>query len=311
MNNFEVMRSRLIMPANNLKFISKAKFRNADAIVLDLEDSVPIEEKLNARKNIKESIKDVGSTGSKVYVRVNNDEKYLMNEIEDVTCKDLYGIYLPAVQNEQTIKSIDEKLTIIEEKKDLERGSFKISIAVEDAVGVLNIDSILSSSRRIDSITLGSEDFSADSGIKIGDSTKSAYISIFTNIILHARKHEVKPMGLIGSIANYKDEENMKRIAKISYEHGFEGASCIHPTMVEILNEQFSPGFDDIKEAKNIVDNFESALKEGKAATTYNNRMIDYPHYYQSKKLLNKYNSINNLEVLKDNLRNKKENFDD
>lgn len=305
MNKFEIMRSRLIMPANNLKFISKAKLRNADAIVLDLEDSIPIDEKVEARKNIIHSIREAGSTGSKIYVRVNNDEKYLMDEIEAIACKELYGIYLPDVQDKQVIESVDAKLTVMEKNIQLEKGTLKISIAVEDAKGVLNIDSILSSSARIDSVTLGSEDFSSNTGIKISDYTKSAYISIFTNIILHARKYNIKPLGLIGSIANYKDEESMHRIAKISYDHGLEGASCIHPTMVGILNKQFTPEEDAIEEARNIIEKFESALKFGKAATTYKNRMIDYPHYYQSKDLIDKYTAIKNFEDFKNKLRNK------
>lgn len=305
MDSFKVLRSRLIMPANNPKFISKAKLRNADAIVLDLEDSVPLEEKVSARKNIVENIKEVGSTGSKVYVRVNNLEEYLMDEIEEVTCKELHGIYLPGVQDKQVIKNVDEKLNLIEKNNQFENGTFKLSIAVEDAKGFLNIDSILSESNRIDTVTLGSEDFSNDTGIKMTESTKSAYISLFTNIILYARKYGVKPLGLIGSITNYKDIDGMREKAKVSYEHGFEGASCVHPTMVEILNEEFSPEEEDINEAKNIVAEFESALGLGKAATTYNNKMIDYPHYYQAKKLLNNHLSIINFEKIKKELRNK------
>ena len=305
MNSDDVLRSRLIMPANNQKFVSKAKLRNADAIVLDLEDSVPVDEKIKARKNILNSIADVGSTGSKVYVRVNNDDKYLMDEVEAIICKELYGIYLPAVQNGDIVKQIDKKLSEMEKINQLEDGLIKISIAVEDAIGVLNIDEILSVSNRIDTITLGSEDFSKDTGIKINEDTKSAYISIFTNIILHAKKYNITPMGLMGSIANYKDEDSMEKIAKNSYNHGFKGASCIHPTMVEILNEQFSPENSEIDEAKNIIDNFESALNLGKAATTYNDRMIDYPHYYQAKSLIDNYLSILDFEKSKKELRDK------
>jgi citrate lyase subunit beta/citryl-CoA lyase len=298
--NTSLIRSRLIMPANNKKFIEKAPFRNADALVLDLEDSVPDNEKKETRKKLQDYIKYLNKSASKIYVRVNNKKDFLEEDIKAAVCEGLFGIYLPDVQSAEDVIEVEKIIEDLEMKNGLQENYLKISILIESANGYIEMDKILESSNRIDTVTIGLEDFSKDTGIEITPLTHSSIISIFTNIVIYARKHNIIPMGLIGSISNFNDLENMKEIIQISKLHGLQGASCVHPKVVDFLNKGFSPSYEKVEEAKELIEVFESALNKGTAAITFRNRMVDIPHYEEAKSLINKYHEILKFEKFKE-----------
>lgn len=284
------------MPANNDRFIEKAFLRNADCIVLDLEDSVPIDEKLNAQGKIKEAIQTVKLGASDVIVRVNNVSSMILEDIDSAIWPGLNGIYTPKVETGEQVQNISAFISKLEEKRDLEMGSIKIGISIETAKGLNNLNGILGSSDRIDSLTLGVEDFSLDTGIEISEDTYNAMLIPRMEILLAARDKKILPMGLMGSIANFSDNQGIEKSARLAYKHGFLGASCIHPANVEALNKGFSPSEAEVKESKNIVNAFEEGLKDGKASINYNGRMIDTPHYEKAKLILDRHEKIEEYE---------------
>ena len=106
----QVRRSRLIMPANSAKFVEKAWQRNADAIVLDLEDSVPITEKAATRQRIKEQVALAGKGGSDVLVRVNNDSRWLRDDVEAAVWPEVVGIVLPKVESGVELRQVEQQI---------------------------------------------------------------------------------------------------------------------------------------------------------------------------------------------------------
>lgn len=292
-------RSRLIMPVTNEKFVRKAPLRNADIVVLDLEDSVPPSRKIEARSYLSNGIDIASKGGSAVYVRVNNKQELLWDDIKASISPFLTGIYVPKVESAEQVKQIDAFLTNLEIKHGLKEGSIQLTVLIETAKGYMNLSSILQSSDRILSTSLGAEDFVEDVQMKINSSTAEALKNIRMQICIAARAYNIVPMGLMSSLANYNDLEEIAQSARLAYEHGFAGNSCVHPSNVEIFNKAFMPSDEDVSEAKQIIETFEKAIKEGLAAINFNGRMIDIPHYEKAKRILAQYELYEQFEEKK------------
>lgn len=298
-----IRRSRLIMPVNEARFVKKAYTRNADAIVLDLEDSVPESEKLNARKCLTEAIPLAAMGGSDVIVRVNNERSLLEGDIAAALHPLLDSLYIPKVESAEQIQTIDALLNEQEERQGLPVGQVKLGLIVETVKGYLNLDELANASTRIDSLTLGAEDFSVDAGIEISEETEGALLIPRMKALFLARAYGKLPLGLLSSIADFKNLELLQQNAVRSYKHGFLGASCIHPSNVEILNKAFSPSEEDYQQALQLTEHFERSLAEGRASTTFEGKMIDYPHYKKAKDLITRHMKILSFEQKKEQRR--------
>lgn len=293
------MRSRLIIPINVSKFIQKAIYRNADLIVLDLEDSIPEDEKEYARSLIPEAIEQLSMYITSVYIRVNADNDLLYKDIRQSVSEGVTGIVLPKVESKKMIKNIDDFITELEIERNLKKGAFRLSILIETAKGIQNINEILQSSNRIDTVSIGMEDLATDMGFMINEQTTEALNFFRMQLLIAAKANNVLPMGTAGSISNYTDLESYKKHARKAFELGFVGSSCIHPNQVELLNESFHYSMDEIKEAKEIINIFDDAVRKGRASSSYKGKMIDYPHYEQSKKIIARHNVVTKYEYLK------------
>lgn len=292
-----VRRSRLIMPANRQKFVAKAYMRNADAIVLDLEDSVLQTDKLVARGLINELIPLAGKGGSDIFVRVNNTEQLLAGDIEAAVWPGLTGLVIPKVESAAQIQAIERQVVRLEQIRD--SGRITLSVLIESCKGYLNLAEIAQSSERIDCLTLGNEDFLWDAGIKASPQTEAALLFPRLQLVLAARAYGKAPLGLIGSLANYSDPDVVFNSAVLAYQHGFTGASCIHPDNVELLNRAFSPTVAELENSCQLMEAFEAALAAGKAATSFRGRMIDYVHYEQAKQVIERQQAIADFEQRK------------
>lgn len=294
-----IRRSRLIMPANQIKFAEKAYLRNADAIVLDLEDSVPLSEKLATRAMIKGLIPVVAKGGSDVFIRVNHTEDLLIGDIEAAVWPGVTGILFPKAETGEQVRAIDDLLTGLEETRGLPNGQLKIGILIETVKGYLNAKEIVQASERIDSVTLGAEDFSLDSGIEQSEATYHGLVQPRIQLMFVARAYGKLPLGLMGSLANFSDSSGYEKNALLAYKHGFLGASCIHPDNVEILNTSFSPTLEQIDHSKRVIDTLESVLAEGRASAKLDGKMIDYVHYEKAKQILERNAKIKEFELRK------------
>lgn len=295
----KIRRSRLIMPITNEKFLEKAYLRNADAVVLDLEDSIPLSQKIIARNSIKNAIPLIAKGGSDVLIRVNNTEDLLKDDIEASILPGVNGIYVPKVESAAQVKEIDELITGLELSREIPAGEVKMGILIETVKGISNIEDIVKASTRIDSLTLGLEDFSVDSGIELSEDTFPALLGVKMKIVFSARAYGKMPMGLMGSLADFKDINNFKKNAQLAYKHGFLGASCIHPSNVELLNECFSPASEEISYSHKVVEAIEEGRSRGVGAVTLDGKMIDAVHYEKAIKVLDRNFKIEEIEKRK------------
>ncbi|REB08753.1 CoA ester lyase [Sporosarcina sp. BI001-red] len=280
-------RSRLVIPINESKYIEKAHQRNADLYVLDMEDSVPLSEKNHARKLVKESVETMKLNRLIVYIRVNND-KNLYDDLSSVIDSDADGILIPKVENPEEILEIE---SFLRKQMDKERFSaFKISILIESVKGYMALEEILSCSDKIDTASYGMEDLTKEIGFQYISENEKYLDYLRLKLIMLCKLHGIQPLGLIGSITNYTDIEGFKQSAKQAYSIGYEGSSCIHPNQVAVLNDFFKPSEEVLQEMNELVSVFEDAIRKGRASTTFQGKMIDYPHYESAKKILGNFN---------------------
>jgi citrate lyase subunit beta/citryl-CoA lyase len=294
-----IRRSRLIMPASVRKFVEKAYTRNADAIVLDLEDSVPQAEKLAARALVKDLIPLAGKGGSDVFVRVNNTADLLAGDIEAAVWPGVTGLVIPKAETAAEVRAIEEQVARLEQAKGIAAGQIALSLLIESCKGYLNMEEIAGSSERVDTLTLGNEDFLWEAGIKETPATQTALLVPRIQLVLTARAYGKAPLGLIGSLANYSETDAFFASAVLAYQHGFTGASCIHPDNVEILNRAFSPAAAELEHAAQVIAAFETALAAGRASTKLAGKMIDYVHYEKAKQIIERQQKIDAFELKK------------
>lgn len=286
-------RSRLVIPINVDKFVEKAQSRGADMLVLDLEDSIPMEEKEEARKKVRSSIEKIKNGNSRIYVRVNSEQDFLFKDVFHSIWQGVSGIVLPKIENKEQIVEVDHWIRVLENERKLPDFSIAISLVVETSTGLKNLDSILSSSKRIDTVTLGTEDYAQDIGMVLNEESNAYLDSARMHIINMANAYNIIPLGMTSSMTDYTHLETFKKVAKISYSIGFQGSSCIHPTQVPILNESYIPDTKQVGHAKEVIQAFEKSLSENRASSSLNGKMIDYPHYNQAKKTLRIYEQAN------------------
>jgi citrate lyase subunit beta/citryl-CoA lyase len=165
---------------------------------------------------------------------------------------------------------------------------------VETAEAFFRIADIPKASPRVVGLSLGTEDFSTSIGVM-----PEPDIMLYPkqHAIIAARAAGVTPMGLIGTVANYNDMEGMREVVRTSRRFGFQGASCVHPKIVPMLNEEFRPTKEEVASAKKIIAAFEVAVSEGRASLEVDGKMVDYPVVHRAENLLTLEEGIKKREA--------------
>ena len=282
-----VRRSLLMMPANIARFVEKAHTYAADAIMLDLEDAVSRENKASARAGVKSAVEKAAQSGHQVFVRVNNDREILEQDIAAAVSEKLYGIVLPKAESLETLDVVDRSLLAQEQKCGLRPGKIKLSLLIETARGVINLEQLAGANRRIDSILFGSEDFCSELGVWHSPDG-SALLYALSKIVLCCKANDLLPIGLLGSVAEFRDLSKFRRAAEGAMWLGCEGGLCIHPQQIEILNQVFSPKPEERLEAQRIAQAYEDRIQKGIGAVSLEGKMIDAPVYKKALRTLAK-----------------------
>lgn len=290
-----IQRSMLILPTHNSRFVEKAHLRGADAIVLDLEDSVPVTEKERARNLIRESIRAVKRGGADVLVRVNPEEPLLHLDLEAAVQPGVRAIFLPKVDTPQQVENVEVAILTLERERDLEEGSIKLALHVESPLGILNMREIAAVGARVESMSIGVDDYCFSLGIEPSDEGQELLLPL-TMLVIACGAAGITPLGILGSVGEFSDLERFEDAAVRARNLGCKGAYCIHPSQVPILNRVFSPPPVQVDHAKRAVTAFEKGLEEGRAAVNLDGRMVDTPIYKRAKQILERAKAIEALE---------------
>ncbi len=276
-------RSILFVPANVPRFAAKAPGVGADAIQIDLEDSVPEAEKDDARGRVRAIAAQVRSGGADVIVRVNRPISRAVRDIEAAVCRDVDAITVTKVDGPSHIRLIDELISECEAREGLEPGHVKINAVVETPDAFAGLDAIAQASPRIVCLMLGSEDFALEMGAEPDD---EVLLGPKQRMIIAARAHGLTPLGYIGTIARFDDLDGFRAMVRRSRRFGYEGGTCIHPSQVAILNEEFGPKPEEIAFARKVVDLNAEMEKAGRGSFQIDGRMIDVPVVERARRLL-------------------------
>lgn len=289
-----VWRSLLYVPVNVEKYVAKAHTRGADAIQLDLEDSVPVSEKANARKLVQEAAETVSQAGADVVVRINQPLRMAVRDLEETVSPLVHAITLTKVDSASHVKLLAEMVDELEAERGMTPGHTRFITLVESADAFFRLEEIAKSHPRGAALGLGGEDFATSVGT-VPDPDVMLYPK--QQSIIASRAAGIMPLGIIGTVADYSDVDGMRAIIRNSRRFGFEGASCIHPSIVSILNKEFRPSEKEVAEAQRMIQGFEAAVAEGRASLEIDGKMVDYPVVFRAQQLLDQDTAIRQREA--------------
>jgi citrate lyase subunit beta/citryl-CoA lyase len=284
-----IWRSLLFVPANNPRFIDKAHTRGADAIILDLEDSVPVAERPDARRKLADSAAQVARGGADVLVRINSEPQEVAADLDAAVHPGVGALLVPKVDDAKTLQTLSADVSRLEAVRGMATGSIRFVVLVESAQGLLNAEAIARADARTVAMELGGEDFALSTGMVPSPET----LAVPKQMVLYAaRAAGLVPLGILGSIAEYGDLDAYRATAERSRRFGFEGAACIHPSNVPVLNEVFTPAPEDVERARRIVDAYAEAQRAGSGAVSVDGKMVDVPVVERAQKLLARLDAI-------------------
>lgn len=280
-----IIRSVLFVPSTVERFVERAPEVGADAVCLDVEDSIPPAEKPKARTAAAEAIERMPRTGYVTLVRVNGLATGLLeDDLRAVVRPGLDGIVLPKSDSAATVRKAEELIAPLERERGLEAGSVRIIPLIETALGVVNSYEVCTASLRVLAGSFGAEDLATDMGIR---RTRGGKEIEWPRAQIAVACHAAGLVPIDTPEPDYTDLEYLEREASFARSLGFRGKYCIHPAQVEVVNRVFSPSREEIEEAKTIVELLErEGIAKGRAAIPVNGRMIDTPIYWRARRLV-------------------------
>jgi citrate lyase subunit beta/citryl-CoA lyase len=250
---------------------------DADAVILDLEDAVPIAEKEKSRLLVSEVLER--NPGKRVYVRVNGlGTPYYREDIEAVVCRNLVGIVLPKVESPEDIFELDRLLTEMETRTGLEVGALEVLSSCESAKGLEEIYHIVSAKPEhhpISVVGFGAADYTLDLGISLTREGKELEYPRY-RIPVACRAAGIMPPLDTPWMVDLKDIDGLIADAQKAKAYGFQGKIVIHPNQIQPCHDVFTPSDEEIAYAKKVIEAFEEAEREGKASIQLEGKFIDY-----------------------------------
>ena len=271
------------------RFVDGAARRGADAIILDLEDSVAASEKERARTLVSEAADIVSRGGADVVVRINRPLRLAVRDIEAAIGPGVLALALPKVDGPEHVQLLAEIVDEVEAERGMAPGTTRLIAMVETAAAFFRIAEIARAHPRLCALNLGAEDFATSAGIL----PEAEALSMPKQMaVFAARAAGIMPLGFIGSIAEFHDLDGFRQTIRRSRRFGFIGASVIHPSQVPILNEEFRPSPNEVDHARRVLAAYDKALAEGVGAVTVDGKMIDVPVVERARLLVEREEAI-------------------
>jgi citrate lyase subunit beta/citryl-CoA lyase len=273
----------LFVPVTVPKFVAGAAKRGADALILDLEDSIPLAEKERARSLVPEAARTVASGGADVVVRVNRPWRMVVRDLEAIIGPGVGALMLPKIESAEHVQALAEIVDELEAERGVERGKTRFIAMIETASGFFRTEAIAKSHERLVAITVGAEDLALSVGM-LPEAEGLFYPN--QHAIIAARAAGILPLGFLGTVAEFRDRDAFRRTIQRSRRIGFVGAACIHPDQVAILNEEYRPSRAEVDHARRLVAAYEEAIAAKQGAVAFEGRMIDVPVVERARQLL-------------------------
>jgi citrate lyase subunit beta/citryl-CoA lyase len=275
-------RSYLFVPGDREARLAKAPSLGADAVIMDLEDAVAMGEKEAARDRVRRFL----AAGSRVplFVRVNAlGTPWHEDDVRGVVGPGLSGIVLPKAESAEGVVEVDRRVGRAEEAAGLEAGTVELVVLVETAAGILHAAEIAAATPRVTSVAFGAYDLARDLDLRLTPGGEELLVPRVA-VVLAARAAGRTPVDTV--FADIGDSDGLERECRRARDLGFAAKLCIHPGQVAAIHRHFSPSPAELEEARRVVEAFERAEAEGRAAITVDGRLVDYPIALQQRALL-------------------------
>lgn len=279
-------RSLLYVPVTQRRFVEKALTVGADAIQLDLEDSIAPSEKDEARKLLPEAVDRLAAAGADVVVRINRPWRLAVRDLEAAVRPGVCALALPKVPSAEHVQACAEIVTELEDEAGLAPGSVRFIVMIETAAALFRAREIAAADPRVLGLVLGTEDFATDVGIAPDPDLLTGPNQ---TVVIAARAAGVLPLGLVGTLAEYRDEAAFGDIVARSRRLGYVGASAIHPRQVPLLNAGFAPTPEEFDQASRLVAAYQDAHARGVGAIEFDGRMVDEPVARRARALVSQF----------------------
>ena len=296
-----VQRSELAVPGSSPKMFEKALNSTADFIFLDLEDAVSPNDKVTARENVIKALKEMDwrGNGKTISVRINGlDTHYMYRDVVEIMCQAgefVDTLLIPKVGVQGDVYMVDCMVNQIEQERGL-KNKVGLECLIETALGMVNIEEIAQSSKRLEALHFGVADYAASlraRTVVIGglnpDYPGDQWHHGLAKLVATCRAYGLRPID--GPFGDFNDPEGYIDAAKRGAAIGIEGKWAIHPSQIEHANTVFSPPAQEVEKAHRIIEELAKAAAEGKGAAQLGGRMIDAASEKMAENIIN----INNL----------------
>jgi citrate lyase subunit beta/citryl-CoA lyase len=290
----------LYVPASRPNMIEKAAASDADAVCIDLEDAVIVDEKPASRANVVRAFRELDFGRKLKAFRINGLDtpfayRDLVEVVEEVGDR-IDVVMMPKAHLPQDVRFVCMLLTQIEHARGFTR-QIGLEVQIESAKGFLWVREIAEASPRLQALIFGPGDYSATMQMPVAnigelDENDHLYPGHRWHAVMHAVVAAARANGLRaidGPYAGYRDTSGLERASRIARVMGFDGKQCIHPSQLAVVNEIFSPSAEEVTRAKAVVDAYEEAAKAGRGAIGKDGKMIDYANIRMAKALLKKF----------------------
>ncbi len=282
-------RSFLSAPGNRPRFVEKVAHCGADAVILDLEDAVPIAEEKATRQAVREALTAISNCP--VYVRINPlvaatsfSQAIGEADLEAIVCGDLSGVILPKTESASEAQQAEAILHRLEAERGLAPGAIDLIPIIETARGVHHAFDIASADTRIQHLAFGAGDFTRDIGVQWSRREVESQYARSALVIASRAAGIAAPLDSVW--IDIRDLRGLSRSARLAKQLGFQGKMAIHPTQVEPINAAFSPTEGELADARRVIAAFEAAEAAGEASIQLDGQMIDYPIVEAAQRIL-------------------------
>lgn len=292
--NDYLMRSLMFVPAHNEKLLESALKREADVLLLDIEDSVlPAENKQIARDNIKRYAAEGRFNGRTIFPRVNDRESgHLLQDVYQLTIAGIQGFMYPKAKKGEDIYFFGKLLETIEFEKGFPVNTFKIIALIETPGAVMSIQDICTACpERLVAVAFGCEDFMTELGGKHDDKSDSIFTAR-AMIAMGAKAHNIIPIDTVH--IKVHDLEDLERNLIIGRNLGFEGMLVLNPKELPLVHKYYSPADTEVYWAEEMLQLSNEAVAQGKGVAVKEGKFIGPPMVKMANKILKKYKLISN-----------------
>ena len=282
-----VSRSFLAVPASSAKMVGRGLSSGADLVFLDLEDAVAPGSKVEARGQVVRAINELDWRGRPTLFRMNAlDTPFFYRDVIEVVegaGDRLDLILVPKVERAEDLTALDTLLRGVELASGLKPGGVKLEAQIETALGLVNIDAIARATDRLEALHFGPGDYAASvrmpqTSVGTADEWDDRYPGHRFHYVMHRIVVAARAAGLRavdGPVADFRDEEGLRKSCGLARSIGFDGKWCIHPGQIAAVNELFSPTGDEVEWAREVVGAYEEAEARGSGSISVDGKMVD------------------------------------